>query len=123
VAPTNAPTRIERLRQESRAAPEDLSLAVRYWRALANIDGADYRSAARLLDALRTSACLSPEGAYEFALGYVELLDLTGEVPELDEPLRMALIGAIGSLPIEKAVVVESLVVPNSMGSSSDVYS
>jgi len=123
VATTEALAQIERLRQDSHAVPDDLSLALRYWRALANVEGEDYRSAARLVDALRTAACLSPEGAYEFARGYVELLDLTGEVPELDEPLRIALSGAIGTLPLEKALVVESLVVPNSMGSSSDAYS
>jgi hypothetical protein len=123
VATTEALTQIERLRQDSHAAPDDLTLALRYWRSLANIGGEDYRSAPRLVDSLRTAACLTPEGAYEFARGYVELLDLTGEVPELDEPLRIALLGAIGTLQLEKALVVESLVVPNSMGSSSDAHS
>jgi hypothetical protein len=112
---TKALNHIEKLRRLAHAAPRDLSLAVAYWRGLENVQGDDYRSPDRLIDALRTAALLSPEGAYEFSRAYLELADLTGELPALDEPLRLALLSSIGLLSLEKAVVVEKLVTPNSM--------
>jgi hypothetical protein len=122
VAPlTKALASIEEVRAPARADPASLSKALAYWDALRSVNGEDFRSGARLLDALRTVACTHPEGAYEFACAYFELADLSGDVPELDEPLRMALSNAVPVLPLEKAVVVERLVTPATMWQHDDL--
>ena len=117
---TKALAFIESVRAPALADPGNLAKALDYWNALQSVNSEDFRSGARLLDALRTVACTSPEGAYEFARAYFELADLSGDVPELDEPLRMALSDAVPVLPLEKAVVVERLVTPATMWQHDD---
>ncbi len=119
-AHTKALAQIELLRKHAHAVPSDIARALEYWHRLADIGGSDYRSGARLLDALRTPACTSAEGAYAFARAYMELVELSGDVPILDEPLRTALCSAVGVLPLNKAVLVERLITPNAMGHEYD---
>ena len=62
VAPlTKALASIEDVRAPARADPASLSKALAYWDALRSVNGEDFRSGVRLLDALRTVACTNPE--------------------------------------------------------------
>lgn len=106
---------LEELRRHAHESPADIPRAMAYWHALEDVAGDNLKSPARLLDALRTVACSSAQGAYVFAQAYEELQTLTGVAPELDEPLRMSLIGAVGLLPPEASVVVERLITPRTM--------
>jgi len=118
---TKALAFIESVRAPAHADPTNLSKALVYWNALRSVKGEDFRSGARLLDALRTVARTSPEGAYAFACAYFELADSSGDVPELDEALRIALSNAVPVLPLEKAVLVERLVMPGTMSQADDL--
>ncbi len=118
---TKALALIEGVRAPARADPTNLSKALIYWNALRSVNGEDFRSGARLLDALRTVARTSPDGAYAFACAYFELADLSGDLPELDEALRIALSNAVPVLPLEKATVVERLIMPATMWQHDDL--
>jgi hypothetical protein len=94
ITKNTADENLDALRQALASDPTNLHVARRYWQALGNYKGSDVRSGRDVIQAYRSAALSSHQGAVALAQAYKELFETSGEPPRalyFDKDLMHAL--------------------------------